>query len=155
MDISLDELAIKIPIRPTRSWTLNNRDWEEYKVEGRLDGTVVGYIKITRGLNVCGRYNDRFFLDMSFWTPVPKPYVSYQHTEEDFRGNGICGKLIMTANEFYRKKLGTTIYSDTSFVFSFKEQSKQVWRKLQAQRLAAFEPYVTETGESLDRWHCR
>jgi hypothetical protein len=94
-------------------------------------------------------------MDTSRNPPIPKPYVSFQETEEQFRGQGICGRLIVLANEFYRGKLGTTLYSDTHFVFSFKEQSKQVWRKLQAQGLAVFEQYVLETGEQQDRWFVR
>lgn len=152
MRISLDDITIHAPTHPTRAWSLNDRDWEDYRAEGFLKDIPVGHVTISRGLNCTGRYDDIFFLDTSENPPIPKPYVSFQKTEEQFRGHGICGRLILLSNEFYRGKLGTTLYSDTHFVISFREQSKQVWRKLQAQSLAIFEPYVRETGEQQDRW---
>src|SRR3989344_8198249 len=152
MDILLDDLIIQAPLNPTRQDNLNDRDWEGYRVEGFINGVYVGHITITRGLNCAGRYNDRFFLELSRNPPVPKPYVSYQETQEEFRGRGICGKLIILANEFYRGKLGTTLYSDTHFVISFEKQSKRVWQKLQEKNIAVFEPYLLESGELQDRW---
>ena len=152
MIINLDDLTINAPMNPTREWNLNGRDWENYRVEGMLNGVLVGHVTISRGLNCVGGHSDKFFLDILKNPPIPKPFVGYQETKEQFRGNGICGRLIVLANEFYRGKLGTTLYSDTHFVISFKEQSKQVWRKLQKQGLVVFEPYVQESGEQKDRW---
>lgn len=130
MKIDLDHLTIKAPLKPTR--IMDNRDinpnariFEDYRVNGLLDGFLVGHITISRGMNCTGIY-DEFFLDISKNPPVPKPYVSYQETLEEFRGHGICGKIILLANEFYRGRLGTALYSDEHFMISFEKQSKRV-----------------------------
>lgn len=152
MIINLDEVVIDASTFPARTWAFNRRVWEEYTVRGFLKDVPMGHLRISRRLNCVGRYDDKLFLDITKSPPVPKPYVSYQETEKQFRGQGICGKLIVLANEFYRGKLGTCLYSDTYFVASFKKQSKGVWKKLEARGLAVFEPHVVKNGKLLDRW---
>jgi len=151
MAVNLDPLVINAPINP-REENLNGGNWEEYKVEGLLEGISVGHITISRSLNGTRMYDYKFFLDISVYPPIPKPWVSYQETKEEYRGNGICGKLIVLANEFYRGKFGTVLYSDTTFLTNFRYQSKRVWQKLQEQDLAVFEQYLSESGEKQDRW---
>jgi len=151
MKINLDYLTIVPTVNPTREWNLNGFDWEDYRITGFLCDLEVGHITISRAEKYDEKY-DRFFFDGSTDPPTPKPFVAYQGTEEEFRGNGICGKLIIFANEFYRGKLGTTLYSDTHFVQSFRVQSKRVWQKLQEQELAVFKPYVLDSGGKQDRW---
>lgn len=152
MNVDLAKLVINAPLQPTRTWNLNDRDWEEYRIYGFIGNIYVGRITITRGLNLARRESDRFFLDLTQEPPIPKPYVSYQETEESLRGQGIGGRMLILANEFYRGKLGTTIYSDTIFVHSFRTKSKRVWEKLQAEGFAEYVPHKTDIGTQLDRW---
>jgi hypothetical protein len=56
--------------------------------------------------------------------------VYWQGTHEKFRGNGVCGALIIAANEYYKKEFGTPIRSSTHFIQEYKKQSMRVWRKL-------------------------
>jgi hypothetical protein len=151
-DLNLDHLIIHASQSPAYSWNCNGINWEKYEVHGIIDTMYVGRINIDRGLNTTVRYNDGFFFDLTKNPPMPKPFVAWQETEKEYRGKGICGKIILLANEFYRGKLGTNLYSDTHFIASSNGSAEMVWKKLQENGLAMYEPYVTENGIKQDRW---
>jgi hypothetical protein len=152
MKTCLDTIVIDAPVKPILEWKLNQRNWERYDIHASIEGVAVARINITRALNLADRPNDSFFFDLSGSTLLPKPFVSWQETEKAFRGRGICGRVIILANEFYRGKLGTDLYSDTHFITSSRNASKRVWEKLQQQGIAKYEPHINVYGEPQDRW---
>lgn len=153
MNINLDDLRIEAALKPTKTWKRFQRDWERYSVLGLINGMKVGNITINRALNPVGNDYDSFFFDTSNDSPISKPYIYDWETLEEFRGNSICGKLIILANEFYKGHLGTTLYSETHFENSFQIQSKRVWQKLLEKGLAVYEPFQPKYGELKDRWY--
>jgi hypothetical protein len=152
MKINIDNLVIRASRKPLQKWNHIECDWENYRVYGYLDRICIGHITIVRASHSTQRIIDDYFFNVTNVPPMPKPYVSYQETEEEYRGNGICGKLIIFANEFYRDKLGTTLYSDTLFIQDFKHQAMRVWEKLEENGLAVYEPYITYSGNIKPRW---
>jgi hypothetical protein len=152
MEFSLDELVVELPPNPTREFS-TAYDWEDYLIRAFYKGEQVATITISRALKPLGEkrslshgtYNsDNFFFDMSQSPALPKPFIAFKETDKNYRGKGICGHITSMANEFYRGKLGTTIYSDTTFCC---ESAKTVWKKLV---LAGKAEYCPERNK--DRW---
>lgn len=152
MGIDLDKLEINAPLMPTRTWREKRRNMERYDVTALVNRKEVGNLRIVRALNITGDLDeDNFYFDFSSGIMTPRPFISWQKTREDFRGQGISGLVIVKADEFYSLRFGH-LYSDTKFLEPFKTASKRVWQKLEEQGLARYEPHVLESGERLDRW---
>ena len=149
--MNLDLLTTEASSKPEKEWESNGRFWEDYIFKAFFNKEEVGYLRISRVLNQVGKSSDFYFLDFSRKKPIPKPYISFQRVYERFRGNGICGNLIILANEFYHEKLGSNLYSDTLFCDGGKI-SKKPWLKLEKQRLVVYEPYFYEENNKHDRW---
>jgi hypothetical protein len=146
----------------------DNRHWEEYAVYAYLleeyskgNKDPAGYLNITRALNFTGDFvQNALLFNMAKKLPVPKPYVNYQFTDEHYRGLGLSGALIVSANDFYKEHLGTNLHSDYSFCREFNlsprnpssTPAKRVWQKLELQGLAKHIPCYDKNNKRRDRW---
>jgi len=142
-----DTLTVCLPSRHTGEWS-QNVQIESYDIRATHGGKQIAKIKVTVRGNPEIYGNPKkpgdtihFFFDTTTRPPTPKPYVEWQETEPEYRGRGICGRLIKTANNFYRGRLGTPIHSSTHFILDNPCTSKRVWQKLEEQGLAMHEPY--------------
>lgn len=155
MEIDLDKLEIGAPLEPTRKWRekgRNGRALERYDIHVLVYERRVGAIRIMRALSITGNIDeDNFYFDFSSEHMTPKPFISWQETEDGYRGHGVSGLVISKTDEFYRLRLGP-LYSDINFLEPFGSASKKVWQKLEERGAARYEPHVLESGERLDRW---
>lgn len=150
MQVNLDELVVNAPKSPIKEWDNGGIHWEDYEAKAFYHGILAARIVVARAASEYrrqGPWSDSFFFDLSQALPVPKPWVDWQGTEEQFRGNGINGHLICCANESYRGKLGTPLYSSDHFLIHGGQSAKRVWQKLVEAGLAV---YCPEIGK--DRW---
>lgn len=154
--VDLDKILIEASAIPSRKLNVHGRLLEQYEVRAYLEGVYVAAINIERALNTTGKDSDRVFLDFRSSPPVPNPIVSYQKTEESFRGEGIIGRVIFLANEFYREFFGKPLYSTTYSTPSARRAAPQrVWKKLESKGLAKYDPCVIKDKigtKFLERW---
>lgn len=79
---------------------------------------------------------------------VPKPVVMDQHTAEEYRGQGIQGRLIMIANETAKFRFKEPLSSSVLFIDSpYSERGfhpkpgLRVWEKLEKEGRAHYKPF--------------
>lgn len=154
VDLSQVEIESASAI-PVRTLNLHGRVLEQYEVKASLGGVYVAMITIERALNMTGRPSDQIFLDFGKQPPVPNPIVSYQKTEKGYRGEGIIGRVIVLADNLYREVFEKPLCSYPHTRDSERRAPQRVWKKLEAQGLARYEPCefrdATRT-KVLDRW---
>ena len=76
-------------------------------------------------------FSERYY-DFSYKPPKPMPHVNGMHTDEEFRGNGLAGLLILSANQYFQKTQSISLWSG----FSYNRDSFKVWKKLENEGLA-------------------
>lgn len=152
-NMNLSKIDFKASLNPNDRWVNNNKYYERYTVKGFLENELVGRLNITRATHCDKKNYEDFYFEFKDRMYIPKPYISWQSTEENYRGQGINGHLITLANEFYCKAFDSPLYSDIHFIKNTRKSTKRVWKKLEKNGLAIFEPYKNETTKELqDRW---
>ncbi len=160
MAINIKDIVIEAPLKPSRIIDGEKRILEDYFVNAYISGIRVGNLMITRAISKekiqTGTIED-FFFQMTSDGIISKPFVFGQNTEEEFQRQGVNPQVIILANEFYKGKLGTPLYSSTQFVVSAQGAPQKVWKKLVQKGLAVYKPftnidYFEKSSKLQPRW---
>jgi len=144
--INLDELRIDFPQKPSKIWDHDSKKvFYDYRVWAFSGEDKVGHITVS----VCQAYpiGER----CTFWFDrrckySARPVVVFQDTEEDYKGQGINGRVIVLANELAKERFHQPLVSDNHFIRNPRHlhedfnyalyPSMRVWEKLEAAGLA-------------------
>jgi hypothetical protein len=147
MKIDLTRLTIDFPQNPTQVWDhSSSRIYYDYRVYGLFESNRVGYVNVS----IPGEMNDKkndFWFEKRGKIWIPRPVAVFQSTEEEYRGQGVSGQLLILVNQFVKNKYDASLASDTIFCsnpvgdwhdrgFSSGRPAKRVWRKLEELGLA-------------------
>jgi hypothetical protein len=152
--INLEELRIDFPEKPCKIWA-DNPDIliYDYQSTGYLFNQKVGYITISIA-SPDSKEKDWFYFSYLGSKIIPLPVVSYQSTEEEYRGQSISGGIIILSNEITKRIFKHPLISDTNFLQNKNSDWKKkgyarypgmrVWQKLEDDSLAYYHPYDGE-----------
>ena len=117
MKIDTISLRIDFPRRSTeiRKDEKKERTWKDFKVTGFLEREV-GHIKVSYTTKYPLEEINDFWHNIDYNPPRIRPVVVWQETLPEFYGNGICGRIIIKANEIAKVRFGEPLSSDTLFV---------------------------------------
>jgi hypothetical protein len=94
--MNLNDIIIKIEYRKPRDFDDSEaKRVEELVFVGYHQHTKVGYIVVDRWIQPTdSQMNDSFFRDFNFQPPLPRPFLFFMNTENEYRGQSIAAHLI-------------------------------------------------------------